>query len=53
MLLKLLYNVADGNDDKFQHYFFNLLTMLMEVNPHNKELLCAKGALKFVWKFCS
>src|SRR4051794_22633856 len=48
MALKLLYNIADGNDDKLQHYFFNLLMMLMEVNPRNKELLCANGALKFV-----
>ncbi|CAI2168975.1 19330_t:CDS:10 [Funneliformis geosporum] len=48
MALKLLSHIADGDDDKLQHYYFNLLMMLMEVDPRNKELLCANRALKFV-----
>ncbi|CAG8450051.1 14010_t:CDS:10 [Funneliformis caledonium] len=48
MALKLLSHIADGNDEKLQHYYFNLLMMLMEVDPRNKELLCANRALKFV-----
>ncbi|CAG8465264.1 5713_t:CDS:2 [Paraglomus occultum] len=48
MALKLLSYVADSTDETLHNDYFKLLMLLMEVNPRNKEMLCANRGLKFV-----
>nr|CAG8475672.1 4933_t:CDS:10 [Entrophospora candida] len=44
MSLKILAHITDKCDETLQRYYFNLIMSLMEVNPRNKEFLCANHA---------
>ncbi|KAF9972621.1 hypothetical protein BGZ73_004227 [Actinomortierella ambigua] len=48
MTLRLLARVVECNNPKLASDYFNLMMLLMEVNPRNKELLSKNGGLYFM-----
>ncbi|KAI7817939.1 hypothetical protein BC939DRAFT_312290 [Gamsiella multidivaricata] len=48
MTLRLLGRIIDCNNPKLATDYFNLLMLLMEVTPRNKELLSQNSGLRFM-----
>ncbi|ORX46401.1 hypothetical protein BCR36DRAFT_585219 [Piromyces finnis] len=46
--LKLLAILSDNDDFETQHDYFNVLLLLLDINPKNKELMCQNNAIKFI-----
>ncbi|ORX67341.1 hypothetical protein BCR32DRAFT_272586 [Anaeromyces robustus] len=46
--LKLLAILSDNDDYETQHDYFNVLLLLLDMNPKNKELMCENNAVKFI-----
>jgi len=46
--LKLLAILSDNDDYETQHDYFNVLLLLLDINPKNKELMCQNNAIKFI-----
>ncbi|KAF9428838.1 hypothetical protein BGZ94_000845 [Podila epigama] len=48
MTLRLLGRIVNCNNPKLATDYFNLLMLLMEVTPRNKELLCKNNGLRYM-----
>lgn len=48
--LKLLAILSDNDDYETQHDYFNVLLLLLDINPRNKELMCQNNAVRFIIK---
>jgi len=46
--LKLLAILSDSDDYETQHDYFNVLLLLLDINPKNKELMCQNNAISFI-----
>ncbi|OUM65256.1 hypothetical protein PIROE2DRAFT_60175 [Piromyces sp. E2] len=46
--LKLLAILSDNDDYETQHDYFNVLLLLLDINPKNKELMCQNNAIRFI-----